>query len=69
MSSLQKLKKQHEQNILKSVDPNAKQEKVWTPSTEGSGAHSPQGYQKQTAVVLSAPKTGPPPKKSISDLP
>ena len=53
----------------KKVQTNTKRpvERNWTPSSQGAeGAHTPQGYRQQT---IKQETNGPPPKRSLADLP
>jgi len=61
------LRAKHEKKIRETNEPSGKKDTVWTPDEHGTrGAHSNDGFQKQTARK---PATGLPPKKSISQLP
>jgi len=54
----------------KKVQTNTKRppdERVWTPNSQGAdGAHTPEGYVQQT---IKQESNGPPPKRSLADLP
>jgi len=62
-----------EEQIKKSApgyDPNAKElkpvgQREWTPTKDNKGAHNSTGYKAN----VGAGKAGPPPPKSLADLP
>ncbi|KAK5576310.1 hypothetical protein RB653_007451 [Dictyostelium firmibasis] len=62
MTSTHNLKEKFEEEIRQQKEGKGKKEKVWTP-------HSDSSYNKQTAVKFSGVQGGPPPKKSLSQLP
>ncbi|PRP83162.1 hypothetical protein PROFUN_09590 [Planoprotostelium fungivorum] len=61
------LKAAHEKKIQEANEPPGKKEVVWTPTANNTtGAHNNTGFKTQTARKVAG---GPPPKKSIGDLP
>jgi hypothetical protein len=72
MASANKMKALFEQKMedAAKVQTNTKRptEKVWTPNQgdNGTGAHTSTGYRQQ---VVKKESNGPPPKRSLNDLP
>jgi hypothetical protein len=61
------LKALHEKKIKEINEPSGKKEIVWNPTENGTtGAHTKEGFHLQTKKKLAK---GPPPKKSLSELP
>ncbi len=67
MSSAAALRRKHEMKIKEANEPSGQKEVVWTPQSNGTlGAHDSSGFSAQTKKQVAG---GPPPKKSIKDLP
>jgi len=72
MSSANRMKALFEQKMedAAKVQTNTKRpkEKVWTPNQgeNGAGAHTQVGYRQQ---IVARESNGPPPKRSLTDLP